>query len=272
MSIVEILSYAFLQRALIAGIFIAASCAALGLFLVLRRFSMIGDGLAHIALATVALALVLGLMPLVLSLPLTALASLLILALSEKTSMYGDTAIAMLSALAASVAIILASVGKGFSVDLVSYLFGSILSITNTEVVFSVILSILVLLFVGVLYSKLFITSYDSDYAKVQGVKTRTVNSLLVIMTSFTVSLGLRVVGSMLVSSLIVFPAVSALQLGRSFKATIVIALFSGVLSVVVGILFSFILNWPTGATIVVVNFIWFLIAFMISRTFGVIK
>jgi zinc transport system permease protein len=262
-------TYAFVQRALISGIFIALSCAALGCFLVLRRFSMIGDGLAHAGFAAVALALVIGTPPLALAVPLVMLMSLGILKLGEKTTLYGETAIGLVSSLAMSAGILLASLGGGFSVDLYSYLFGSILAIKESELILSILLSAAVILIIKLFYRYLFSITYDEEFAKVSGIKTGLVGRLLILLTALTVVLGMRVVGTLLVSSLIIFPAVSALQLSKGFRATILIAMACGALSVAGGIVASFCLDLPTGATIVVVNFLLFAAAFAYSRIRG---
>lgn len=256
--LLEMFSFAFVQRALAAGVFISLSCAALGSFLVLRRYAMIGDGLAHVAFGSVALGFLLGLSPIMVSIPVVMAVSLWILRLGEKTTLYGETAIGLASSLAVALGVLIAGISGGFNVDLFSYLFGSILAITGTEVALSVALSFVVLLAVGYYYSDLFAITYDEDFARVSGVPTERLNRILILLTALTVTLGIRVVGTLLVSSLIIFPAVTALQLGRGFKGTILIAMLAGVLSVVLGILISFLLDLPTGALIVLVNFILF--------------
>jgi zinc transport system permease protein len=266
MMVFEMFSYAFVQRALAAGIFTAVSCAALGCFLVLRRFAMIGDGLAHVGFAAAALGLVLGLAPLALAIPLVALMSLWILRLGEKTSLYGETAIGLVSSLAMAVGVLLAGAGGGFNVDISSYLFGSILAIKESELVLSLILCALVILVIRLFYHDLFSLTYDEDFARVAGVKTGRVEKLLILLTALTVVLGIRVVGALLVSSLIIFPAVTALQLSKGFKATILIAMACGVFSVSAGIILSFCLDLSTGATIVIVNFLLFAGAFVYGR------
>jgi zinc transport system permease protein len=264
--ILEMLSYAFVRRALISGIFIALSCAALGCFLVLRRFSMIGEGLAHTGFAAVALALVIGASPLAVAIPFVMLLSLLILRLGEKTTLYGETAIGLVSSLAMAAGILLASQGGGLNVDLNSYLFGSILAIKESELILSIVLSAAVILSIKLFYRHLFSITYDEEFAKVSGVKTGLVGKILILLTALTVVLGMRIVGTLLVSSLIIFPAVTALQLSKGFKATILIAMACGVISITAGITASFCLDLPTGATIVVMNFLLFAAAFAYGR------
>lgn len=260
------LHYGFIQRALLAGIFIALSCSSLGVFLVLRRYSLIGDGLAHVAFGTIGLGLLLQTHPLYLSAPLVMLASLWISYLAERAKIHGDAAIGMVSALGVSTGVMLASVGRGFNVDLFSYLFGNILAISRGEVYLSVGLSLVVLSVVVLFLHDLFALTFEEEYARVLGIKTRRVVQLLTLCTALTVVLGIRVVGTMLVSSLIVFPAVTALQVARGFKAALIVAALASVGSVIAGIVVSFLLNLPTGATVVYVNFVLFGAAFVWGR------
>lgn len=267
--LMDMLAYSFMQRALVSGIFIAVSCAGLGVFLVLRRFSMIGEGLAHVGFSAVALGLVLGVTPMVVIIPVLMASSLWILRLGEKTAMYSDTAIGLVASLAIAVGVLMASVSRGFNVDLFSYLFGSILAITRGEVWMSVILSVLVIASLRLFYHDLFAVTYDEDFAKVSGVKTDRINKILILLTALTVALGIRVVGTLLVSSLVIFPAVTALQLSLGFRGTLISASVSAVIGVVTGILLSFVLDLPTGASIVLVNFLLFGAAYLYGRLSG---
>jgi zinc transport system permease protein len=262
----ESLHFAFIQRALIAGSFIALSCAFLGVFLVLRRLSLIGDGLAHVSLATIGLGLLLDIYPVYVSIPIVMLSSLWIIKLTEKGNMYGDAAIGLVSSLGVATGVILASIGGGYNVDLFSYLFGNILAISSTEVFLTVIISLVVVMVVLFFYHDLFSITFDEEFARVSGIKTNTLNKVLIVLTSLTVVLGIKVVGTMLVSSLIVFPSVTALQLSHSFKASLMLATLIALLSVILGIFISYIFDLPTGATIVYVNFLIFIYAFIAGR------
>lgn len=265
----ELFRYAFIQRALIAGCFIALSCSVLGIFLILRRLSLLGDGLAHVSFATIALGLLLRAQPLLISIPLVALSSLWILQLSEKAGIYADAAIGLVASFSIALGVLLASLAGGFNVDLFSYLFGNILSISGREVVLSAILSLCVVSALSFFYNDLFLITFDEEYAKVCGIKTRMLNKLLIVLASLTVVLGIKVVGTMLVSSLIILPAASALQLVSRFKPAIILSVCLGVSSVILGIFISFFLNLPSGATIVQVNFFCFVIAFFCRKIKG---
>lgn len=254
MTIFEMFSHPFMLRALAAGTAVALCAGALGHFLVLRRFSMIGDGLAHVGLAAVALGLLSGVTPLYVAVPMTALASLGILALSERGGMYGDTAIGLVSSVAVALAVLLASVGRGFSVDLMSYLFGSILAVSPAEVVTAWAAAAVVLPLILLNLRSFFSLTYDPEFARVAGVRVDRLGRLLVVLTGLTVAVGIRAVGSLLVSSLVIFPAVTALQLGMGFRASLFTAMVLAVLSVLGGITLAFLANLPAGATIVLVN------------------
>ncbi len=267
MSIIqEALSLGFIKMALIAGPLLAISCALLGGFLVLRRYSMIGDGLAHVSFATVAIGLALGTAPLALSIPLVMIASLGILKLSKSGSMDGDAAIGLLSSFSIALAVMIASVGDGFNIDLFSYLFGSIITITMQDVWLTVALFVVVTTVVITLYHDLFALTYDEEFARSNGVKTERYNKILVMLTAVTVVLGVRIVGTMLISSLIVIPTVTALQLRTGFKGMLLSAVAFSVFSVVMGIFLSYGFDLPTGATIVLLNFSLFIIFYILKH------
>jgi zinc transport system permease protein len=261
--ILGFLSHGFIQRALIAGSFIAILCSTLGVFLVLRRLSLIGDGLAHVTFGSVAVGLLLRVYPIYVAAPLVMLSSLGIMKLTEKARVYGDAAIAIVSSLGISAGILLASVAGGFNIDLFSYLFGNILAIGRAEVVSSIVLSVILIVTVAAFYHDMLSVTLDEESAKAAGIKVKAMNMILVLTTALTVVLAMRVVGIMLISALLVLPAVTALQIGKGFRTTIVIAGAMGVVSVVLGIFISFLADIPTGATIVLLNFTMFLAAFI---------
>ena len=269
MNILEILSYGFIQRALVAGTLIALLCSVLGVFLVLRRLSLIGDGLAHVTFGSTAIALALkfySAMSLLVSMPIVLLASLGILKLTEKGRLSGDAAIGLVSALGISAGIILASVGGGYNVDLLSYLFGNILSIRSEEVVIAALLCVGVMLLLTLYYHELFAISFSDELARVSGVRTSWINAILVLLTALSVVLAMKLVGIMLISSMLIVPAASALQLARGFKVCIVLAALQGCSSVIIGIIFSIMSNLPASASIVMVNLLFFAAAFVARR------
>lgn len=266
MDIINLLSHGFIQRALLAGSFIAILCATLGTFLVLRRFSLIGDGLAHVTFGGVAVGLFLNLYPMYIAIPIVMISSLGILKLVEKARLYGDAAIGIVSSLGIACGILLASAAGGFNIDLFSYLFGNILAISTTEVIASILLSLALILVIWFYYHELLSITFDEESAKASGIKTKTINGILVVLTSLTVVLAMRVVGIMLISSLLILPPVTALQLASSFRMTILIASATGILAVILGIFISLIADLPSGATIVILNFLFFISSFVFGK------
>jgi zinc transport system permease protein len=253
--------YHFIQKAIVAGCFIAILCSTLGVFLILKRLSLIGDGLAHVTFGSVAIGLLLRSQPMYAAVPLVMLSSLGILRLTERARVYGDTAIGIVSSLGIALGVILVSISGGYNVDLFSYLFGSILSIGNTEVITSIVLSVIVILIVSLFYNELVSITFDEESAKVSGIRTRRINEVLVVLTALTVVLAMKVVGIMLVSALLILPGAIALQVAKSFRATMIVAAAVAVFSVICGIWISFIANLPTSGTIVIINFIIFMLA-----------
>lgn len=263
---VSFLQYGFVQKALVAGTFVAVTCALLGTFLVLRKMSLIGDGLSHVSFGAVALGLFLGATPIFVAVPVVVLASYFILFLSKKAKLYGDAAIGVVSALGIAIGVILASLSSGFNVDLFSFLFGNILAINSAEVVFSVALSFVVLGTLAFFYWDIFSATFDEEYAKTTGVRTDRIDMILAVLTALTVVLSIKVVGVMLVSALLIFPAVSALQVAKNFTGTLVFSGVFALLSVLFGIALSFFLNIPTGATIVLLLALCFGLAFVYKK------
>jgi len=245
----------------VAGTLIAVLCSVLGVFLVLRRLSLIGDGLAHVTFGSTAIALAFKLYSaasLLVSLPVVMLASIGILKLTEKARLSGDAAIGIVSAVGIAAGITLASVGGGYNVDLLSYLFGNILSITTQEVFIAAVLFTVVMVLLGLFFNDLLAITFNEDLARVSGISTNNINIVLVMLTALSVVLAMKLVGIMLISSLLILPAVSALQLARSFRTCLLLSALQGGCSVIVGIFISFLSNLPTSATIVFVNLILF--------------
>jgi zinc transport system permease protein len=268
MGLIEILSFSFVQRAIMAGVLIASVASILGVFLVLRRLSLIGDGLAHITFGSVAVVLLVGVGSLYVTLaalPLVMLSSLAILKLTQTKKIHGDAAIGIVSSVGIATGIILASLSGGYNVDLFSYLFGSILTVNSNELFLSFIVFIIVLSCVIFFYHDLFAVTFDEELARSMGIKTSRINILLFILTAVVAVLAMKVAGIMLVSALLILPPLTALQLSISFRMTIITSLIFSVLSVTGGIILSFLLNLPAGGTIVILNVIFLLSVFGIK-------
>jgi len=263
MAIINMLQFPFVQLAFVVGTLIALCCAGLGYFLVLERYALIGDGLAHVSFAAIALSLVLGATPLWIMIPIVMMASLVIRKITQSAKLHGDAAIGLVSSVSAAIAIALASMGHGFNVDIMSYLFGSILAITTTDVWVSLALCSLILVALAILHPYLFAAAYDREFARANGIMVDRVTTVLILLTSLTVALGCRIVGTLLISSLIVFPTITALQWVNSFRRSLVMALGISVVGVLTGIILSLSVNIPTGAAIVLVNAAMFCVAFI---------
>lgn len=253
----EILRFEFVQRALITGLLIGVSCSLLGVFLVLRRLSLIGDGLAHVTFGSVAAVILLGFSPLYVTmaaLPLVVLSSLAILHLTRSRRIHGDAAIGIVSSVGIALGVIMASISGGYNADLLSYLFGNILTATQAELLLSLFIFCAVILFVIFFYPGLFALTFDEELAKSIGVKTNLINIILMGLTAAAVVTAMKIAGIMLVSALLILPPVTALQLSLNFKKTLVASALFAVFSVAGGMLFSFVFNMPSGATIVIFN------------------
>jgi zinc transport system permease protein len=257
MELSEIFNYGFVQRAIIAGVLIAAICSLLGVFLVLRRFSLIGDGLAHITFGSVAVVLLIGISPFYVTLaalPIVMISSLVILKLTSTKRIQGDAAIGIVSSIGIAAGIILTSLSGGYNVDLFSYLFGNILTVNQTELILSFIVFLIVVATVIFFYHDLFAITFDEELARSMGIKTKKINVILFLLTALAAVLAMKVAGIMLVSAMLILPPLTALQLSISFRMTLIASLIFSVISVISGILISFLLNLPAGGTIVLIN------------------
>jgi zinc transport system permease protein len=269
MEIIEFLNYGFVQRAIVAGCFMAIVSGLLGVFLVLRRLSLIGDGLAHVSFFSIGLALFLKTHPFYLSIPIVSLGSVGILNLTQRTRMMADSAIGVVSALGISLAMILLNLAGGFNVDIFGFLFGSILTVTETEVFITIILFLVVTGMIFLFYNDLFCVTFDSECASLANVNISFINHLFVILTNITLVIPLKLMGIMLVSALLILPAVTSLELKKNFRWTLFAASLIGIISVIGGIIFGFLLNLPASASIVLVNFLLFLLVFSYRRIRG---
>ena len=251
--IIELLKYPFMQRALICGIAISFCAALIGVILVLKRYSMIGHGLGEVAFAALSLALVLHLPEMYIAIPIVVIASFIILIISQKQGESGDITIALVSAGALAFGVIITSITSGFNIDVYNYMFGSILTMKISDVIISVVLSILLVITYLFFYNRLFMITYDEKYAKVCGINVTFYQFLIALFTALVVVIGMRMMGTLLISSLIVFPAIIARKITHSFKGMAVMSVAISILCFLFGLVISSLLNLPTGASIVVV-------------------
>ncbi|MEE0761841.1 MAG: metal ABC transporter permease [Acutalibacteraceae bacterium] len=263
----EMMSYHFMVRAVLVGVLVSLCAALLGVSLVLKRYSMIGDGLSHVGFGAMAVATAFNFAPLVFSIPVVIAAAFLLLRISESSKIKGDSAIAIISTGALAVGVITVSLTTGMNTDVSSYMFGSILSMTDDDVVLSVILCICVLFMFVFFYTKIFAVTFDESFAKATGTRTGLYNSLIALLTAVTVVLGMRMMGALLISALIIFPALTSMSLCKSFRSVTICSVILSLVCFLIGIIASYGLNTPTGATVVVVNII-ALIIFKIIAVF----
>lgn len=264
-SLMEMFSYSFMSRALIVGIPVALCAALLGVSLVLKRYSMIGDGLSHVGFGALAVAAALNLAPLEVAIPVVVLAAFLLLRLSENSKIKGDAAIAIISSSALAIGVIVATLNKGMNTDLNNYLFGSILATTPEDAVFSVILSVFVIVLFVLFYHKIFAVTFDENFAKATGTRANVYNLIIALLTALTIVVGMRIMGTLLISSLIIFPSLTSMRLCKTFKTVVLCSAVLSVLCFVVGITVSFLYETPTGASIVVANIVAFLLFWVVS-------
>jgi zinc transport system permease protein len=252
--ILEMLSYPFIVRAMVGGILISLCAALLGVSLVLKRYSMIGDGLSHVSFGALSIAVAFGWAPLKLSIPVVTLAAFFLLRLTENSKVKSDAAIAMISAASLATGIVVTSLTTGMTTDVSSYMFGSILAMSKEDVYFSAVLSVIVLGLYLFCYNKIFAVTFDENFAKATGVCVGLYNVLIAVLTALTIVLGMQMMGAMLISSLIIFPALTAMRVFKSFRSVVIC---SGVLAVVcfcIGLTLSYALSTPAGASVVLVD------------------
>ena len=257
-------SYPFIQRALIAGTLVALCSALLGVSLVLKRYSMIGDGLSHVGFGAMAVAAA----PLAVALPVVILAAFFLLRLSRGSRLAGDSAIALVSSGALAIGVVATSLSSGSNVDVMNYLFGSILTMTAADVKLAVLLSLAVLLLFLLLYHRIFAVTFDETFARATGIHANLYNMVLALLTAVTIVIGMRLMGTLLISSLIIFPALSAMRISRSFLGVTVGAAVLSVVCFWVGVLASFLLSTPTGASVVLVD----LAVFLLLSLYGLLR
>jgi len=254
----EILSYGFMQRALVSGIAISLMCSVVGLFLVLRRHSLFGDALAHSAFGGIAAGLFLGIYPIWTAFIVSILSALGITKIRQRFQISGDAMVAILLSSGLAMGVILISLAGGFTVNLFSFLFGSILliSLDNTILILGLAGSILIVILL--LYRQLTYATFNEEQAKVSGIQVEKLNYLLVVIAGITVVSSMQLVGILLTSSLIVIPNVTAMLFSRGFKQTAILSMIFAVFSAVVGILTSYIFNIAPGGMIVLISILLF--------------
>ncbi len=270
----EILQYSFMQKALFAGSIISITCSLLGVFLILRRMALIGDGLSHIAFGGVAVGLFTSKIfdfieekyAFVIALIFSILASLGIVKLREFAKVYGDVSIGIVFSFALALGVILISLAHGFSVDLHSFLFGNIISITEEDVLLALILGGAVFTLLALYQKELMYLSFDEVSAKVAGIPVSKLNTLLIVLTSIMVVISIRIVGILLISSFLIIPPAAALQVSRSFKQTLLLSGFFGFVSLILGLISSYYFDLASGGAVVMSSIFIFALCFFYNQ------
>ena len=268
MNLLQMFSYPFMQRALIAGVLVSLCAALLGVTLVLKRYSMIGDGLSHVSFGALAIAVALGVTPLYFSIPVVIVAAFLLLRVADNPRWNSDAAIATMSASSLAIGILVISRTTGMTTDVDSYMFGSVLAMSKTDVALSVVLCMAVLALYILFYHKIFAITFDENFSRATGLNVNWYNTLIAILTALTIVLGMRMMGAMLISSLIIFPALTAMRLFKSFRSVVICSAITSVVCFCAGLTISFGFSTPVGATVVAAN----LTLFVISSILGAIR
>lgn len=294
-TLAEMFSYAFLSRAIIVGILVSLCAALLGVSMVLKRYAMIGDSLSHVGFGALALStaassgirsfllwlagaapvlamteetvdVLMDAMPLLLSLPIVMLAAFLLLRLRQSSRIRGDAALGLISSGALAVGVMTVSLTEGMNTDVTNYMFGSILSISASDASFTIVVCICILLLYFLFYHRIFSVTFDESFARATGTPAGVYNTVLALLTAVTVVLGMRMMGALLISSLIVFPALTAMRLCRTYRTTVITAAALSLLCFLEGIVLSYRLEFPTGAAIVCVHILSFLLFSLLAH------
>ena len=253
-AIFHMFSYHFMQRAILVGVLVSLCAALLGVSLVLKRYSMIGDGLSHVGFGALAIASALHLAPLAVTVPVVVLAAVLLLRLSQNSRIHGDAAIALISSSALAIGVISVSVTTGMNTEVSSYMFGSILALSRSDAILSVALSVMVLALFVLFYPRIFAVTFDESFSKAVGANAEAYNLLIALLIAVIVVLGMNLVGSLLISALVIFPALSAMRLFKSFLSVTVCSAVLSVGCALAGLFISLLAGTPVGATIVVAD------------------
>jgi len=264
--LLEMFSYTFITRALLVGMIVSLCAALLGVSLVLKRYSMIGDGLSHVGFGALAVAMVLGAAPLAFTIPVVVLAALLLLRLSETSKIKGDAAIGMIATAALAIGVMVLSLARNANADISGYLFGSILVMSKDDVTISLWLGGAVLVLFVLFYRRIFTVTFDEAFARATGLNAGLYNTLIAVLTAVTIVLGMRLMGAMLISSLVIFPALTAMRLCKSFRAVTLTAAAVSLVSFFIGMSVSYLLSTPAGASVVLVNALMFLLFSLAAR------
>lgn len=265
--LVEMLSFDYILRALLVGVLVSLCASLLGTSLVLKRYSMIGDGLSHVGYGAMAVAAAMNVAPLQVAIPVVIVAAFFLLRLSQNSKLKGDALIAILSSSSLAIGMIVVSVME-VNIDLNSYMFGSILALSNEDVVLSVISSVIVIILYVLFYNKIFAVTFDESFSKATGVRANIYNMLIALLTAVVIVVGMRLMGALLISSLVIFPSLTSMRVCKSYRGVTICSVAVSVLCFFAGMVTTFYIPVPTGACIVVTN----LLVFLIFMAIGALK
>lgn len=262
----DIFQYDFMIRAFQAGIAIGIVAPLIGMFLVVRRYSLMADTLAHVSLAGIAVGLLLAINPLISAMVFSVTAAMGIEGLRNSKRVFGESVLALFLSGSLAVAVVILSLAKGFNANLFSYLFGSISTVSSSDVWTTVVLAVVVFLNVLLLYKELFFVSFDDEIARASGLPVRLINMAIVMLAAVAVALSIRIVGVLLIGALMVIPVIAAMQYGRSFRTTLFLSVVFSLISVITGLFASYYLDLASGGAIVVVALLIFIISFVVAK------
>ena len=265
--LVEMLSFDYILRALLVGVLVSLCASLLGTSLVLKRYSLIGDGLSHVGYGAMAVAAAMNVAPLQVAIPVVIVAAFFLLRLSQNSKLKGDALIAILSSSSLAIGMIVVSVME-VNIDLNSYMFGSILALSNEDVILSVISSVVVIILYVLFYNKIFAVTFDESFSKATGVRANIYNMLIALLTAVVIVVGMRLMGALLISSLVIFPSLTSMRVCKSYRGVTLCSVAVSVLCFLVGMVTTFYVPVPTGACIVVTN----LAVFLVFMAIGALK
>lgn len=264
--IIELFQYEFMVRAFLAGVIVAVIAPLIGSFLVVRRLSLIADALSHVALTGVALGLLIGINPLITTIFCTVITAYIIEEIRSNERISGESILAMILPGGLALALLLISIANGFNTNLFAYLFGSIATVTQQDIWIIFGLGICIITIISLFYRQFVYTSFDEESARTSGIPVRVINHIFMILIALTVSVVMKVVGALLIGALMIIPVISAMQIVKGFKASILVAIGVALISVVIGLTSSYYANLPAGATIVIVSILLFIVTSIFKR------
>ena len=266
-TVIEMMSHVFIQRAILVGVLISLCAALLGVNLVLKRYSMIGDGLSHVGFGVLTIATAFGATsPLYIAIPCVALSAIILLKIGNNGKIKSDSSIALISSSALAIGVAVTSLTTGMNTDVCNFMFGSILALSQGDVILSVISSIIIIILFIVYYRKLFVVTFDENFAKASGLKANRYTNIIAVLTALIIVIGMRMMGVMLISSIIIFPAISSMRIFKNFKKVVVSSGIISIVSFLIGIYLAYLYNISTGAMIVIVNLVLFILFSIIDK------